>query len=621
MPNGIEFSRQLRNCENDSASSQLRPENPVSEAEHHHAVTSPSFSRQRARIDHAMASCAAPSSATSTTNSNSSTNNALLSPEWAGTLRVDVLSAQNLAPAILGRFLTWTSNYSNPYAVVSLAGQQFTSSAQDKTLNPTWKEHGELLVPLPSEQEVVQSIGSSSGVAKKAIDDMHALAAGKLGGGHAGAAWAGKHASDPHRRHFHACSPELLVQVFHRVDAGKAATSSLASGTTTGAAGTGSAVVVAAPEPPEDKLLGSVVVPLLPCLMSSSSSHRAWYALLDDDRREAGRIQLALHFDVGGLTPIKGDHIRLAGFGGMEYYSKVVPAGVRLEVVETYQDQVLATYKSIEGWALTFEFHRNLVHVVHRPSILREAHTQLHGQIIRVRDSRVLKKAKNVWLALPETPRRQALQTYEFTLFSGALLYEVLAKSATEAFEHGMRYGVVACRASGSDAFGKVKNEFVRVYWTNNTGVWIPDAVDELLDCGTKRARGKIYTAFTIKDRTALEPDTDEAKGEFGGGLGGGYDEDDEEDDDDDDEFLDDVCPDQLICPITGCPMVDPVVAADGHTYEREAIVHWFSTSDISPLTGMHIPTTQVFSNFTLRKLSEEFQLARRRTGATRRRK
>ncbi|TYZ60617.1 hypothetical protein PybrP1_004874 [[Pythium] brassicae (nom. inval.)] len=558
-----------------------------------------------------MASCSAPSSATSTTSSSTASSSAplsasLLSPEWAGVLRVDVLSAQNLPPAILGSLLKWTSNYSNPYAVVSLAGQQFTSSAQDKTLNPTWKEHGELLVPLPSEQEVVQSMGGSgSAVAKKASSDMHALAAGKLGGGSSGAAWAAKHAGDPRRRHFSACSPELLVQVFHRVEAGKAAAGGAAAG-----AGGG-----AVPEPPEDKLLGSVVVPLLPCLMSSLSSHRAWYALLDDDSRDAGQIQLALHFDVGGMAPIKGDHIRLAGFGGMEYYAKVVPAGVRLEVTETYQDQVLATYKSIEGWALAFEFHRNLVHVVHRPSILREAHTQLHGQITRVRDSRVLKKAKNVWLALPETPRRQAAQTYEFTVFSGALLYEVLAKGVTEALEHGVRYGVVACRTSGGDALGKVKDEFVRIYWTNNVGGWVPETVDELLDCGTRRARGKIYAAFTVEDLKALEPDSEEGKG----GLGG-YDEDEEEEEDDDDEFLDDVCPEQLICPITGCPMADPVVAADGHTYEREAILHWFSTSDISPLTGTHIPTTQVFPNFTLRKLSEEFQLARRRTSAARRR-
>lgn len=523
--------------------------------------------------------------------------------EVAGLLRVDVLSAQNLSPAILGSLLKWTPSYSNPYVVVSLASQQFVSTFKEKTLNPTWKEQGELHVPLPSEQEVVQSMGVIGGTSgKKVSSDMNAVAAAKIGGG-----WKGKHPDD-RRREFHACSPELIVQVFHRFEEKKAASP---------AAAASSAATV---EPPGDKLLGSVVVPLLPCLMSSSSSHRAWYPLLDEDRRDAGQIQLALHFDVGGMAPIKGDLIRLAGYGGMEYYSKVIPAGVRLEVVETYQDQVFAQYKSIEGWIVSFEFHRNIVHVVHRPSILREAHTQLHGQITRVRQSRLLKRAEGMWLALPDTHRQQALETYQFTLFSSALLYETLSKGVTEAFENGVRCGVVACRTNGSDAFGKVKEEFVRIYWNGGAGWFYDGVVDDFFDCGPKKARGKIYSAFTIEDLTTKQKRRGSSEEANGGGVDLGYD-DDEDEEDEDDLMIEDVCPEQLICPITGCPMVDPVVAADGHSYEREAILHWFSTSDISPLTGAHIPTTQVFPNFTLRKLSEEFQLAHRRNATASRRR
>jgi hypothetical protein len=343
--------------------------------------------------------------------------------------------------------------------------------------------------------------------------------------------------------------------------------------------------------------------------MSSSSSHRAWYPLSSEDRHDAGQIQLALHFDVGGIAPIKGDLIRLAGFGGMEYYSKAIPAGVRLEVVEIYQDQVLAQYKSIEGWMLSFEFHRNLVHVVHRPSILREAHTQLHGQITRVRQSQMIQRAHGLWLAIPESPRKQALKTYQFTLFSSALLYQTLSKSISETFAHGLNSGVVACKTTGSDAYSKFKEEFLRLYW-------IPGFFDNLdhegVDCGPKKARGKIFLAFTLEDLVAQERESDGSNSEEG------YNEDMDEDEDD---FEEDVCPEQLICPITGCPMVDPVVAADGHTYDREAILHWFSNSDISPLTGMHMPTTQVFPNFTLRKLSEEFQAAHRRNAAASRRR
>jgi hypothetical protein len=42
-------------------------------------------------------------------------------------------------------------------------------------------------------------------------------------------------------------------------------------------------------------------------------------------------------------------------------------------------------------------------------------------------------------------------------------------------------------------------------------------------------------------------------------------------------------------CPITLKRMVDPVIAADGHTYERLAILEWFEKHARSPVTNMQI--------------------------------
>lgn len=42
----------------------------------------------------------------------------------------------------------------------------------------------------------------------------------------------------------------------------------------------------------------------------------------------------------------------------------------------------------------------------------------------------------------------------------------------------------------------------------------------------------------------------------------------------------------QLICPLSQTQMIDPVVAADGFTYERSAIETWLSMNDSSPSTG-----------------------------------
>ena len=52
-----------------------------------------------------------------------------------------------------------------------------------------------------------------------------------------------------------------------------------------------------------------------------------------------------------------------------------------------------------------------------------------------------------------------------------------------------------------------------------------------------------------------------------------------------------------FVCPITQAVMEDPVMTADGHTYERAAIEQWLREHDTSPNTGeppprrLHIAT------------------------------
>ena len=67
--------------------------------------------------------------------------------------------------------------------------------------------------------------------------------------------------------------------------------------------------------------------------------------------------------------------------------------------------------------------------------------------------------------------------------------------------------------------------------------------------------------------------------------------------------------PRQLCCPITLELMSDPVVAADGHTYERAAIERVFSetTSPRSPITGAVLPSRSLFPNVAVRSMCREF--------------
>lgn len=66
--------------------------------------------------------------------------------------------------------------------------------------------------------------------------------------------------------------------------------------------------------------------------------------------------------------------------------------------------------------------------------------------------------------------------------------------------------------------------------------------------------------------------------------------------------------PSYFVCPITEEVMIDPVILADGNSYEREAIERWFSMGKrTSPKTNSMVDVTQVTSNTNLRQAIQEW--------------
>ena len=53
--------------------------------------------------------------------------------------------------------------------------------------------------------------------------------------------------------------------------------------------------------------------------------------------------------------------------------------------------------------------------------------------------------------------------------------------------------------------------------------------------------------------------------------------------------------------------MTDPVLCADGHSYERAAIVKWFASHSTSPLTNAHLDSKDILPNHALRKAIVRF--------------
>lgn len=61
-------------------------------------------------------------------------------------------------------------------------------------------------------------------------------------------------------------------------------------------------------------------------------------------------------------------------------------------------------------------------------------------------------------------------------------------------------------------------------------------------------------------------------------------------------------------CPITHEVMKNPVVAADGQSYEREAITRWLTTSQRSPATNEILPHTNLVDNLFLKRVIDDWK-------------
>ncbi len=73
-------------------------------------------------------------------------------------------------------------------------------------------------------------------------------------------------------------------------------------------------------------------------------------------------------------------------------------------------------------------------------------------------------------------------------------------------------------------------------------------------------------------------------------------------------DFSEDGRPNEHLCPITYEVMRDPVIAVDGHAYEREAIEEWFRRrGPVSPKTGLALESEVLTPNHALKSLIQDW--------------
>ena len=66
--------------------------------------------------------------------------------------------------------------------------------------------------------------------------------------------------------------------------------------------------------------------------------------------------------------------------------------------------------------------------------------------------------------------------------------------------------------------------------------------------------------------------------------------------------------PDALVCPISMELMEDPVLAMDGHTYDRSSIEAWLKTGKkTSPKTNEALPSTTLYPNHAVKSMVQDY--------------
>ncbi len=65
--------------------------------------------------------------------------------------------------------------------------------------------------------------------------------------------------------------------------------------------------------------------------------------------------------------------------------------------------------------------------------------------------------------------------------------------------------------------------------------------------------------------------------------------------------------PSEFLCPINYDIMQEPVMTADGHSYERKAIELWLQNNNTSPITNERLANKKLVTNWGLKKAIESF--------------
>jgi hypothetical protein len=324
----------------------------------------------------------------------------------------------------------------------------------------------------------------------------------------------------------------------------------------------------------DDEFLGTCSINVLQILCGKTPYFDEWCTIHNTTNNKensmTGRVRIVIEYDPTDPPPRYGDtcifanvyplHADLYPIAPYTIRNSTSITGRKLSTIikrpklyrveEVVGDNVILSYQTPnEGWQCTFEVHRYLLLCVDRyqPS-MEKYREQIMDLVDNVSQSPAVEEITKTIERLPE---------------------EGLVYVGTDIVEHTV------------DLLGR--------WWETGLDCMVEDIVN------STNLDGR-YTQFISDDD---DDDDDEEENEEKGGDGKvqiipqsyQYEASSEGKK---------ALPGMPCCPITGQPMIDPVVAADGHTYERYAIARWMETSKISPLTGEELFHNKLVPNYLL---------------------
>lgn len=308
----------------------------------------------------------------------------------------------------------------------------------------------------------------------------------------------------------------------------------------------------------DEPFLGMASIDVTPLLTGKTNTLDKWLPLTGTPSKDKSRatVRIVVEYEASDPPPRPGDLVRFCRFVHVADLYPIPPCEA-YRVEEVVGDNVILQYPTPEGWLCTFQAHRFMLICVERhQGAVELCQEELASLAERLGKSPLVNVVAET---VERVPEEGLMSIGVDAVRGGASLLERWLKGGVETAAHDI------------------------VYATNFDG----------------RFNSNVRSEVSIQS-PAPATNNSERVGRL------------KVPDDEDEEETRDPLPGMPCCPITGEPMLDPVVAADGHTYERAAIARWLQASDKSPLTGGILAHKELVPNYMLLSSLQELEAAKR---------